>query len=153
LTLEAIETPGHAHDHLCFALREEDTVFTGDHVMGWSTTVIPGSPEGNLGHYMASLDHLRAHSGRRYRPTHGPDIPDGPAYVTALVAHREKREAMVLKVLAKGPAAIPDLVSRIYGGLDPRLVGAAGATLHAHLLKLAHEEQVVENNGIWSLLG
>jgi glyoxylase-like metal-dependent hydrolase (beta-lactamase superfamily II) len=152
-TLEAIETPGHAHDHLCFALLEEDTVFTGDHVMGWSTTVIPGAPEGDLADYMRSLDHLRARPERRYRPTHGPDIPDGPGYVAALTAHRLKREAMVLEQLAKGPSAIPDLVPPIYGALDSRLIGAAGATLHAHLIKLAHEGQVIETGGVWSLVG
>ena len=141
-TLEAIHTPGHASNHLCFALREEDSVFTGDHVMGWSTTVV-SPPDGDMAAYMASLDKLRRRAEKLYIPSHGPEIADGPSFTRALLGHRRQREAAILRRLEAGPVQIPEIVAQIYRDLDPRLVAAAGRSVMAHLIKLELEEKVV----------
>lgn len=141
-TLEAIHTPGHASNHLCFALHEEQSVFTGDHVMGWSTTVV-SPPDGDMAAYMASLDKLRRRAEKLYIPSHGPEIADGPGFTRALLGHRRQREAAILRRLEAGPAAIPEIVAQIYRDLDPRLVAAAGRSVMAHLIKLAGEGKVV----------
>jgi glyoxylase-like metal-dependent hydrolase (beta-lactamase superfamily II) len=131
--LGAVHTPGHASNHLCYALPEEATLFTGDHVMGWSTSVI-GPPDGDLLDYLASLDKLTARPEQLYRSAHGPERADGPAYAAALRAHREARNAGILAELAGGPKTIPALVAALYPGLDPRLVVAAGRSVLAHLI-------------------
>ena len=131
--LTAVHTPGHASNHLCYALAEEATLFTGDHVMGWSTSVI-GPPDGDLTAYLASLDKLVARPERLYRSAHGPERTDGPDYAAALRAHREARNAGILAELAGGPKTIPALVAALYPGLDARLVAAAGRSVLAHLI-------------------
>ena len=147
-TLEAIHTPGHASNHLCFALHEEQSVFTGDHVMGWSTTVV-SPPDGDMAAYMASLDKLRRRAEKLYIPSHGPEIADGPGFTRALLGHRRQREAAILRRLEAGPAAIPEIVAQIYRDLDPRLVAAAGRSVMAHLIKLEVEGKVVREGALY----
>jgi glyoxylase-like metal-dependent hydrolase (beta-lactamase superfamily II) len=140
-TLQAIHTPGHASNHLCFALAEEATILTGDHVMGWSTSVV-SPPDGDMADYMASLDKLRHRVERLYIPAHGPEIPDGPAFTRALLGHRRQREAAILRRLGPTPVTVPAIVAAIYRELDPRLVPAAGRSVLAHLIKLETEGRV-----------
>lgn len=134
--VEAVHTPGHTSNHLCFAWNDEGILFSGDHVMGWSTSVI-APPDGDMAAYMASLDKLLARSDRVYWPTHGPSIPEPQRYVRAFIAHRREREAGIRDCLRAGPASIGDIVARLYVGLDPRLRPAAGRSVHAHLIDLA----------------
>lgn len=139
--VEAVATPGHAANHMAFALRGANTLFIGDHVMGWSSTVVT-PPGGAMADYMASLDKLTRRSETLYFPGHGPQIENAPAFVSATIAHRKAREASILHRLAKGPADVPTLVRAIYIGLDPRLVRAAGSSVLAHLEDL-HARGVV----------
>ncbi|MGO9741833.1 MAG: MBL fold metallo-hydrolase [Roseiarcus sp.] len=132
LTLEAVGTPGHAANHLCFALREENALFSGDHVMAWSTSVI-APPDGSMAAYMASLEKLRSRSEQIYWPGHGGPVTDPPRYLRALVGHRRLREAAILARLGSGEATIPEIVESVYPGLDPRLSRAAGLSTLAHL--------------------
>ncbi len=149
-TLEAIFTPGHASNHLCFALEEEATILTGDHVMGWSTTVV-SPPDGDMAAYMASLDKLRDRPERHYIPAHGPDIADGPSLARAQLGHRRQREAAILRRLGEGPAEVPALVEAIYKNLDRRLIRAAGRSVLAHLIKLEAEGRVVREGESYRL--
>jgi glyoxylase-like metal-dependent hydrolase (beta-lactamase superfamily II) len=130
--LEAIATPGHASNHLAFALPDAGLIFSGDHVMGWSTTVV-APPDGSMSHYMSSLDRMLARRERLYLPAHGDEIVDGPARVRALKAHRKMREAAILEGLRRGRGSIAELVERVYQGLDPRLVPAASLSTLAQL--------------------
>jgi len=131
--LESVHTPGHTSNHLCYALPEERTFFSGDHVMGWSTSVI-SPPDGDMGAYLASLEKLLARDDACYVPTHGPAIENPKTYVQALIAHRHERAATILAVLARGPATVPEIVAAVYVGLDPRLLRAAGRSTLAHLI-------------------
>jgi len=141
-TFECVYTPGHTSNHMCYALREEKALFTGDHVMGWSTTVIV-PPDGDMRAYMASLHKLAAREDRALLPTHGPPITDPKPFLAALIAHREEREAQIIECLQDGIARIPDMVARIYADVDPRLHPAAALSVLAHLLKLISEGRVV----------
>lgn len=133
-TLRAVHTPGHTSNHLCFALEEEAALFSGDHVMGWSTSVI-GPPDGNLGQYLASLTKLLDRPDDHYWPTHGPCITDPHALVRAFVAHRTERSEQLLAALADGPATLAELVPRLYAAGTPKgLWRAAAASLYAHVL-------------------
>jgi glyoxylase-like metal-dependent hydrolase (beta-lactamase superfamily II) len=138
----AVETPGHTSNHLCFALHEERTLFTGDHVMGWSTSVI-APPDGDMAAYMRSLNKLLYRDDAVYWPTHGPSIPEPKPFVSAFIAHREDRSRAILKALAAGDETIPQLVARIYVGLDPRLTAAAGRSVFAHLVELLETRRVI----------
>jgi glyoxylase-like metal-dependent hydrolase (beta-lactamase superfamily II) len=140
-TLEAVTTPGHTKNHMAFAFREADAMFIGDHVMGWSTTIV-APPDGSMQDYMASLDKLTRRSERLYLPGHGAIIRDAPKYVTQYIAHRQGRENSILARLAKGAADIPTLVRAIYIGIDPRLIGAAGLSVFAHLEDLVARGRV-----------
>lgn len=131
-TLETLETPGHTANHLCFALREERALFTGDHVMAWATTVI-APPDGSMRDYMASIERLRGRDDAVYWPGHGEPVRDPPRYLRALVHHRRAREAAILQRLGAGDATIAEMVARIYEGVDRRLHGAAAMTVFAHL--------------------
>jgi glyoxylase-like metal-dependent hydrolase (beta-lactamase superfamily II) len=131
-TLEAVATPGHTANHLAFAWPERKINFVGDHVMGWSTSIV-APPDGSMIDYMASLDRLTARAEDLYFSGHGPEIPDAPRYVRFLIRHRQAREASILHRLAKGEADIPSMVRAIYIGIDPRLTGAAGYSVLAHL--------------------
>jgi glyoxylase-like metal-dependent hydrolase (beta-lactamase superfamily II) len=140
--LEAVHTPGHTSNHLCFALAEERVLFSGDHVMGWSTSVIT-PPDGDMTQYMRSLERLLGREDALYWPTHGPAIAAPQDHVRAFIAHRRARNEAILARLAAGDTAIAAMVAAIYVGLDPRLRGAAGRSVLAHLLALVEEGRVV----------
>jgi glyoxylase-like metal-dependent hydrolase (beta-lactamase superfamily II) len=149
-TLEAVATPGHTSNHLCFALHENHGLFTGDHVMKWSTSVV-SPPDGNMADYMASLQKLYDRDDRRYYPAHGPVIDKPKQLVRGMIGHRRQREAQILRLLSTGPHAIPDMVAAMYKGLDPRLTGAAGRSVLAHLLDLEGRGRAKQTAKIWSL--
>jgi glyoxylase-like metal-dependent hydrolase (beta-lactamase superfamily II) len=134
-TLEAIPTPGHTSNHLCYALKEENALFTGDHVMGWSTTVIT-PPDGDMTDYMESLERIRGRGFATLWPTHGPPVRDVAPFLDAYIAHRREREAQVLRALADGPARIGELVPRLYADVDVRLHPAAARSMLAHMIDL-----------------
>lgn len=132
-TLETVETPGHTANHLVFRLAEENALFSGDHVMGWNTTVI-GPPDGNMRAYLASLDKLLHRDEACYWPGHGGPVLKPRPYVAAIIKHRRQREAMILADLeTHGPQRIKDMVPRVYPGLDEKLLGAAALSTFAHL--------------------
>jgi glyoxylase-like metal-dependent hydrolase (beta-lactamase superfamily II) len=139
--LTAVHTPGHTSNHLCFALAEERVLFSGDHVMGWSTSVI-APPDGDMASYLRSLDKLLTRDDAVYWPTHGPAIDDPQAHVRAFIAHRREREVAILARLAAGDDAIPAIVDAIYVGLDPRLRSAAGRSVLSHLIALIEDGRV-----------
>ena len=141
-TFEALHTPGHISNHLCFALQEEDTLFTGDHVMGWSTTVVP-APDGDLNHYLANLRRLLERPEAIYRPTHGPAITNPVGYVSSLIEHREHRERQIIDALANGPRNIESIVDDLYADVDKKLHKAAAAVVYAHLLALSRSGRAV----------
>ncbi len=134
-TLTVLHTPGHAFNHLCFALEEERALFTGDHVMGWSSSVI-APPDGDMAQYLAALRRLIARDDAILYPTHGAPVFDPAAYMTALLEHRLMREREILAARARGITVLADLVAAIYPGLDPGLRPAAALTVMAHLQKL-----------------
>jgi glyoxylase-like metal-dependent hydrolase (beta-lactamase superfamily II) len=139
--MTAIETPGHTSNHLCFHLAEENTLFSGDHVMGWSTSVI-APPDGDMAAYMRSLEKLLRREDAMYRPTHGAEIRDPHPYVASFIAHRNERTDAILARLAAGDDTIPAIVREVYVGLDPRLVAAAGRSVLAHLVALIEDGHV-----------
>jgi glyoxylase-like metal-dependent hydrolase (beta-lactamase superfamily II) len=130
--LETVATPGHTANHLAFAWTERKMTFVGDHVMGWSTSIV-APPDGSMVDYMASLERLTTRSEDLYFSGHGPEIPDGPRYVRFLIRHRQAREASIRHRLSKGEADIPTIVRAVYIGIDPRLTTAAGYSVLAHL--------------------
>ncbi len=131
-TIEAVATPGHTANHMAFAFREKGILFSGDHVMAWSTPVV-APPDGSMGDYMTSLDKLRGRSEQIYLPGHGGAVTQAPRFVAAYILHRKAREAAIVRQLEKGESDIPGLVSAIYANLDPRLFRAAGMSVLAHL--------------------
>jgi glyoxylase-like metal-dependent hydrolase (beta-lactamase superfamily II) len=145
-TFECVHTPGHTSNHVCYALKEEKALFCGDHVMGWSTTVV-APPDGDMGDYLASLRKLLARDDAVYWPAHGGPIHDTKAFVAGYLAHRLEREAQIIAALKAGVTAIPEMVERIYVGLDPRLRPAAGLSVLAHLLLLLKHGRVVAEGG------
>ena len=134
-TLETVETPGHAAAHLAFALPEERALFTGDHVMAWSTTVV-APPDGSMKSYRASLERLLGREDDIYWPGHGGPVRDPRRFVVALLRHRRDREAAILRRLAAGDATVSTLVGQLYRALDPRLQGGAALSILAHLEEL-----------------
>jgi glyoxylase-like metal-dependent hydrolase (beta-lactamase superfamily II) len=132
---EAVHTPGHTSNHVCFALPDRGILFSGDHVMGWSTSVI-SPPDGDMSAYMASLDKLLGRPDAVYWPTHGPAITEPQAHVRAFIAHRRERETGILEYLAAGVGHIDAIVERLYVGLQPGLRRAAGRSVQAHLIDL-----------------
>lgn len=153
-TLTALHTPGHMSNHLCFALAEEKALFTGDHVMGWSTSVVV-PPDGDMDSYLASLALLAAHDDAVLVPTHGGPIGglhdplkrQPQSFVRQLIDHRRAREAQILALLAEGPQSIPDMVRVIYAQVDARLHGAAGQSMLAHLISLERAGRVRHDGG------
>jgi glyoxylase-like metal-dependent hydrolase (beta-lactamase superfamily II) len=141
-TIEAVATPGHTANHMAFALKEADLLFSGDHVMAWSTPVV-APPDGAMSDYMDSLQKLARRSEPVYLPGHGGAVRNAPRFVAHYIRHRQAREASILHRLAKGEADIPTLVRAIYIGLDPRLVKAAGLSVLAHLEDLVTRGLVV----------
>jgi glyoxylase-like metal-dependent hydrolase (beta-lactamase superfamily II) len=140
-TLEALHTPGHISNHLCFGLGEEASLFTGDHVMGWSTSVIP-PPDGSMADYMASLDLLLDREDRTYYPTHGPPVPDPVDFARALISHRNDRARQILECLASGPKTVPEMVNTMYTATPHILYMAAGQSVLSHLFHLAEAGRV-----------
>ena len=147
-TLIAVATPGHTSNHLCFALEGSGALFTGDHVMGWSTTVVV-PPDGNMADYMRSLEKLRHRDDRILYPAHGPAVTNPKQYVRGLIGHRLQREKQVLGIVGEAPSTIPAIVAEAYPGLDPRLTAAAGGSVHAHLLDLEARGLVVQEGEQW----
>ncbi len=135
-TLEAVATPGHTSNHLCFALAEERALFTGDHVMGWSTSVI-SPPDGDMTDYMRSMQRLADRDDAVYYPAHGDSVENPQRLVRGMMGHRKQREGQIIRFLERnGQSAIPDMVAEMYKGIDPRLHGAAGRSVLAHLIDL-----------------
>jgi len=141
--LEAIHTPGHAPNHLCFLLEDERTLFTGDHILNGTTTVVNPQRGGDMVQYLASLDRLRKIKRvARICPGHGDVMDDAAAVLDEYVAHRKQRERQIMRLLAKGPAKIPDIVSTLYVDTPEGLIDMAGHQVHAHLVKLKGEGKV-----------
>jgi glyoxylase-like metal-dependent hydrolase (beta-lactamase superfamily II) len=140
-TLRAVHTPGHAEDHLCFVLEQEQSLFSGDNVLGVGTTVIP-SEGGDLGDYMRSLARLQQEAPRVIYPAHGPRIGDGVAKLAEYVAHRNAREREILEALAAGLHTIPEIVARVYAAYPVALHAPARLSVCSHLLKLERERRV-----------
>ena len=149
--LEAVTTPGHTANHMTYALKGKDVLFAGDHVMAWSTSIV-APPDGAMSDYMNSLQKLARRSEKTYFPGHGSEIPDALRFVKYYIEHRKARETSILHRLAKGESDIPTLVRAIYIGIDPRLVGAAGLSVLAHLEDLV-ARGVVETQGAPSIAG
>jgi glyoxylase-like metal-dependent hydrolase (beta-lactamase superfamily II) len=143
-TLQAIATPGHTANHMAYAFKEANIVFSGDHVMAWSTPVV-APPDGSMGDYMASLAKLAKRSEPIYFPGHGPAVTNAPRFVAAYILHRKAREASILNRLQGGESDIPTMVSAIYANLDPRLLKAAGMSVLAHLEDMVARGQVATN--------
>ena len=142
----AVATPGHTSNHLCFSYR--GALFSGDHVMGWSTTVVV-PPDGDMAAYMASLEKLRQRDERIYYPAHGPAVTNPKQYVRHLVGHRMQREKQILSLVRDEARAIPEIVANAYPGLDPRLIVAAGGSVFAHLLDLERRGLVQRQGDEW----
>ncbi len=149
-TLTALATPGHTSNHLCYALAEEKALFTGDHVMGWSTTVV-APPDGDMAAYRASLRKLLDRDDVIYHPTHGEPVTDPQRFVRGLIAHRKQRENQILKLLGEEPQPIPAMVASMYAKIDKRLHPAAGRSVLAHLIDLRNRGQVVADGDNWRL--
>ena len=143
--IEAVTTPGHTANHLSFALKDRGILFAGDHVMGWATSIV-APPDGAMSDYMASLDKLARRGEDLYFSGHGPAIPDAKRFVNYYILHRKAREASILHRLGKGAADIPSIVRAIYIGIDPRLTGAAGLSVLAHMEDLV-TRGLVETDG------
>jgi glyoxylase-like metal-dependent hydrolase (beta-lactamase superfamily II) len=143
--IEAVTTPGHTANHMAFALKDRGILFAGDHVMGWATSIV-APPDGAMSDYMASLDKLARRGENLYFSGHGPAIPDAKRFVNYYILHRKAREASILHRLGKGAADIPSIVRAIYIGIDPRLTGAAGLSVLAHMEDLV-ARGLVETDG------
>jgi glyoxylase-like metal-dependent hydrolase (beta-lactamase superfamily II) len=141
-TIEAVATPGHTANHMAFAYQEANVLFSGDHVMAWSTPIV-APPDGAMSDYMASLDKLAQRSEPVYLPGHGAMVREAPRFVQHYIRHRQSREAAILRRLARGETDIPAIVRAIYIGLDPRLIRAAGLSVLAHLEDLVTRGLVV----------
>ncbi len=148
--LRAVHTPGHASDHLCFALDGTGIVFTGDHVMSWSTSIV-SPPDGDMAAYMASLRLLLSRQDTLYLCGHGPPLPSPASLVRGMLSHRAAREAAVLTTLARAPASTDALLATMYAGVDKALWPAARRSLLAHLLKLQNERRVASQGDGWQL--
>lgn len=140
-TLTAVHTPGHTSNHLCFALEEEKALFSGDHVMGWSTTII-SPPDGDMAAYMRSLRKLLARDDVVYWPTHGPAIRNPQDFVAGLIAHREEREHKILAAVASGRATIPEIVEEVYRDVPRHLHPAAARSVLAHMVHLVETRRL-----------
>ena len=150
-TITAVATPGHTSNHLCYALEQSGALFTGDHVMAWSTSVV-SPPDGDMAAYMASLQKLYEREDNVLYPAHGPAITNPKQLVRGMLGHRRQREAQILRLLGESSRAIPDMVKVMYKGLDPRLNGAAGRSVLAHLIDLRHRGRVASEGDAWQLI-
>ena len=143
-SFECVYTPGHTSNHMCYGLREEKALFTGDHVMGWSTTVVT-PPDGDMAQYMASLRKLIARDDRILYPTHGAPIRNPKPFLRAYLDHRLEREAQILECLRAGVNTIPEIVARLYAEVDKRLHPAAARSVLAHLIQLEANGRVAQD--------
>jgi glyoxylase-like metal-dependent hydrolase (beta-lactamase superfamily II) len=150
-SIECVFTPGHTSNHMCYALREEKSLFSGDHVMGWSTSVIV-PPDGDMRAYLASLRKLLTRDDEIYYPTHGAPVIAPRALVQDYLDHRLAREEQILACIADGADTIPLMVARIYAQIDPRLHPAASRSVLAHLIQLTQDGHLREEAGRYSLL-
>ncbi len=147
-TLTAVATPGHTSNHLCFALEESGALFTGDHVMGWSTSVVV-PPDGDMGDYMASLEKLMARDDRVYHSAHGAAIDKPKQLVRGMIGHRRQRENQILRLLGEAARPASEFIPAMYKGLDARLVGAAEMSVTAHLLDLEKRGAARREGEVW----
>ena len=147
-TLTAVATPGHTSNHLAFALPETGVLFTGDHVMGWSTTIV-SPPDGDMAAYMDSLAKLQARGDRIYYPAHGDPVDNPQRLVRGLIGHRKQREGQIMRLLDAEPRSIPAMVKQMYVGIDPRLLPAAERSVLAHLYDLRDRGLVREEGETW----
>ena len=148
--LECVATPGHTANHICYALVQERALFSGDHVMGWSTSVV-APPDGDMGDYLASLEKLAARDDRIFYPTHGSPIADPQDWLAQLIAHRRMRQAQILAALARQEATIAALVEKLYPRIDAALRPAAAQQVAAHLEHLRARGRVQDESGRWRL--
>ena len=149
-TLRAVATPGHTSNHLCYALEESGALFTGDHVMGWSTTVV-SPPDGDMTAYMASLQKLHVREDRVYFPAHGPAVVKPRQLVRGMIGHRRQRENQILRLLGQGENRIEAMVPQMYKGVDEQLWPAAGRSVLAHLIDLEGKGRVAREADLWVL--
>lgn len=148
-TLEAVATPGHTSNHLAFALPQANALFSGDHVMGWSTTIV-SPPDGDMADYMASLDLLmQREDDQVYYPAHGDAVDNPRRLVRGMLGHRKQREGQILRLVAAETGAIPDMVARMYAGIDKRMWPAAERSVLAHLIDLERRGAVRAEGDIW----
>ncbi len=145
--IACVATPGHTANHMCFALAQENALFSGDHVMGWSTSVI-APPDGDMGQYLASLEKLGTRDDAIFYPTHGSPIPQPRLWLQQLIAHRRRREGQILDAL-QGGAALSAIVEGLYPAIDTALRGAAALQTRAHLDWLKARDLVIEADGRW----
>ena len=140
-TMEAIATPGHTSNHICYGLKEENALFSGDHIMGWSTTVIT-PPDGDMGDYLASLELIKGRNFTTLWPTHGPPVREVTPFIEAYIEHRKDRERQILEQLAAGETRIKDMVPKMYIGVDPRLYAPAAHSVLAAMIQLVKSGRV-----------
>jgi len=148
--LDCVATPGHTANHICYGLAEERALFSGDHVMGWSTSVI-APPDGDMGAYLASLEKLKARDDEILYPTHGSPIANPRQWLNDLIAHRRMREGQVVSALADGEQGVEELVEKLYPDLDAALRPAAAQQLLAHLKHLQARGEVAPDAKSWRL--
>ncbi len=155
-TLDVVHTPGHLSNHLCFGLREEKAFFTGDHVMGWSTSVV-SQPDGDMKDYLSSLEKLLHRDDDIYYPTHGAPIENPQPYVKALIAHRHDREKQILAAISEGAHNIPEMVGAIYSDIPTYLHPAAASSVLSHLIHMADNGQItcdgdITKDGVFTVI-
>ena len=134
-SVECVHTPGHCSNHLCFQLRQEGTLITGDHVLGWSTSVI-SPPDGDMGDYLRSLELLLERDDRLYLPAHGPAIEDPKPFVRSFIEHRKQREDQIVDCLRQGKHLISEMVPVMYAALPAFMHPAAARSVFAHVLHM-----------------
>lgn len=146
-TLCAVFTPGHMSNHYCLALAERDILFSGDHVMGWNTTIV-SPPDGNMSDYLASLDVCITRSDALYLPGHGPPIEDPAPFVRAYLGHRRNRETQILRAIGEGLHTVPAMVQKMYAHLPERMYWAAGRSVLAHIENMVETGRVVSDGPV-----
>ena len=147
-TLVAVATPGHTSNHLAFALPETGALFSGDHVMGWSTTIV-SPPDGDMGDYMASLDKLLGREDRVYYPAHGDAVDNPRRLVRGMLGHRKQREGQIARAIERGTHDVSAMVAGMYVGLHPKLLGAAERSVLAHLIDMERRGMVRREGATW----
>lgn len=143
--IECIATPGHTSGHYCFGLPSENALFSGDHIMGWSTSVIL-PPDGNMNQYISSLEKIKTRNYEIIYPTHGAPIPKPRDFIDAYINHRLEREKQIIDCIKNGISQINDMVPLLYANVDKRLWPAAARSIHAHLIRLVENEIASSNN-------